>query len=334
MDKGISAVTPPPEEMLRESIDRKRAVRDLTLRGAKLGGQRLNGLRAVNLDLVEADLRKSSLVKINWTGCFLHDALLQDADCVGAVFRLCEFEGARLTRVKLLQARLENSTARGASFDDADLSGAVLTESDFSRASFLYANLERVSASGACFRGADMRGASLRNAELCDCDFRGADLTDADLNGADLTGTDLRGVIGEHPELRADRGPWKGLPPEVRSLAETMAPIVGEVLRSAGERGVIDNDTAQRLVAEAAAYQGGSRRHAPSAETLSAVTRVLDGMGGNGLAALFGALQQPDGGEPPAAVKQMILRLREELGMDETASVEDVLARLLNRSRL
>jgi len=245
---------------------------------------------------------------------------------------MCNFDQARATNATFAQARLENCTARGARFDGADLSDAVLTDTDFSRASFREANLERVSASGACFRGADLRGARLRNAELCDTDLRGADLTDADLDGADLNGADLRGVVGDHPALKGEQSTWSELPAEMQSLTETMATIVGEVLRTAGERGAIDEETAERLMTEAAGYQGESSRNAPSTDTLNAVTRVFEGLGADMLPALFGALQQSNGNEPPAAVKAMILRLRNELGLDETASVEDVLSQLLNRT--
>lgn len=306
--------------------------RDLILQGIDLRGVQLAGLRADNVDLREADLREAALEGVKWTGCILRDALLQEVEFSEAVLRLCDLDGARLTRVMLAQARLENCTARGARFDGADLTGAVLTDTDFSRASFHKANLERVSASGAGFRGADLRGARLRNADLCDTDLRGADFTDADLDGADLAGADLRGVVGDHPALKGDQGTWGELPAGMRSLTETMAPIVREVLHSAGARGAIDKETTERLMAEAAARQGDSPRNAPSADTLKAVARVLEGVGDDALPALFGALQQPNGSEPPAAVKAMILRLRDELGLDETASAEDVLSRLLNRT--
>jgi len=267
------------------------------------------------------------------TSCTLRDARLERADVTGAAIRDCDLDQARVNEASLVKTRLENCSARGSRFDRADLYSAVLTDTDFSRASFRDANLEGVSASGASFRGADLRGTRLCYADLGDTDLRGADLTGADLTGANLRGADLRGVVGDHPALIVDHGTWGQLPTEVRSLTETMAPIVREVLRTAGERGVLDEATVERLMAEAAKYEGEPSPNAPNPDTLKAVTRVLKELGGDTLPTLFRALQQPDGSEPPAAVQAMILRLRDEFGLDAMASAEDVLSRLLNRTR-
>lgn len=315
-------------EQLRGFLTGGRTARDLRLKGAELRGISLPGLRADGLDLEEADLRESSLTGVKWKGCTLRDARLDAADLTGAVLRLCDLDDARLNGATLAQARLENSTARGARFDGADLTGAVVTDTDFSRASLRDTNMEDVSASGADFRGADLHGARLKNAALADADLRGADLTGADLLGADLRGADLRGVVGIDPAFQKEETQWGGLPPEMRDLAEAITPIVLEALRTAGERGFIDSETAQRLIEETARHQGASPRNAPSPDTLKAVSRILEELDDNVLTTLIGALRQPDGSEPPNEVKALILRLREELGLDETAGAEDVLSRL------
>jgi hypothetical protein len=165
---------------------------------------------------------------------------------------------------------------------------------------------------------------------LVDADLRGADLTDADLAGADLHGADLRGVVGDDPALLKEEGRRGELPPEMKRLAETMTPIVIEVLRTAGEQGVLDRETAEHLIEEAARFQKTSPENAPSPDTLKAVSRVLDELGADVLPALISALRQPNEDEPPPEVKAMILRLREELSLDETATAEDVLLRLMN----
>lgn len=290
-------------EQLRGFLTGGRTARDLPLKRAELRGIGLSGLRADGLDLEEADLRESSLTGVKWKGCTLRDARLDAADLTGAILRLCDLDDARLTGATLAQARLENSTARGARFDGADLTGAVLTDTDFSRASLRNTNMEGISASG-------------------------ADLTGADLLGADLHGADLRGVVGIDPAFQKEGSQWGGLPPEMRDLAEAMTPIVLEALRTAGERGFIDPETAERLIEETARHQGTSPRNAPSPDTLEAVSRVVEELGDNVLPTLIGALRQPDGSEPPNEVKALILRLREELGLDETAGAEDVLSRL------
>lgn len=307
-----------------------RTARDLMFKGADLRGGNLSGLRADGLNLEDTDLREISLTEVRWKGCILRDARLDAADFTVAVLRMCDLDQARLLNAILVRACLENCTARGARFDGADLTGAVLTDTDFSRASFRDANLEGVSASGADFRGADLRGARLQNADFVDTDLRGADLTDADLRGADLSGADLRGVVGDDPVLQKEENQWGELPPEMRSLTETMTPIVLEVLRTAGQSGVMDPETAERLIKEAARHQSASTDNGPSPDTLKAVSRILADLGANTLPALFGALQQPNKDEPPPEVKAMISKLRDALSLDETASVEDVLSRLID----
>lgn len=321
-----------PGNVLRELLEHRRTARDLVLKAANLRGLHLAGLRADGLDLEEADLRESSLTQVKWKGCILRDARLDAADFTDATLRLCDLDQVRATGATFVRTRLENSTARGARFDGADLTAAVLTDTDFSRASFRGAILKDVSASGVAFRGADLRGARLRDAVLVDSDLRGADLTDADLQGADLRGADLRGVVGDRAVLPKDEtGSTAELPVELKALSETMTPIVLEVLRTAGRRGAIDPATAKRLVEEATRHRGASPRNAPSQDTLNAVSRVLDELGDDVLPALIGALRQPNDSEPPPEVKAMILRLRQELSLDETASAEDVLLQFIHR---
>ena len=315
-------------DILKESIERQRTARDLILKDANLRGVRLAKLRADNVTFDGTDLSEAMLTEVRWKKCSLRDSRLEAADFTNAILRLCDLDHVRAINSTFINARLENSTACAAQFDNVNFINAVLTDTDFSRASFRDANLENVSASGACFRGADLRGARLQNAELVDADLRGADLTDADMRGAVLRGADLRGVVGIDPALQKAENQWGELPPEMRDLSETMAPIVIEALRTAGQSGFMDPEAAQRLIEDAARYQSTSPRNAPSPDTLEAVSRVLGKLGDNVLPALIGALRQPDKGEPPPEVKALILRLREELGLDETASVEDVLSRL------
>lgn len=322
-------MNPNPADQLRALLNGRRTARDLVFKGADLRGIRLATLRADGLDLAEADLRASSLNEVKWKGCILRDALLDGADFTDAVLRLCDLDQARATKAIFVQARLENCTARGARFDGADMTGAVLTDTDFSRASLRGANLEGVSASGADFRGADLREARLLNAKVTDVDLRGADLTDADLQGADLRGADLRGTVGIDPARQKEESRWGELPPEIKNLAETMTPIIIESLRTAGQHGSIDPEAAERLIEEAARQQSASPGNAPNPDTIKAVSQVVAELGDNVLPMLLGALKQPNTKEPPPEVRKLILRLREAFSLDETASVEDVLSRLI-----
>jgi uncharacterized protein YjbI with pentapeptide repeats len=305
--------------------------RNVVVTGAQLQGVQLAGLRADGLDLAECDLRDSSLGRITWRGCTLRDARLDAADFSDAVLRMCDLDGVRAAGARFVRARLENSSARGARLDAADFSSAVLTDTDLSRASLRGARLDGVSATGVDLRGSDLRGASLRGAVLIDADLRGADLTDADLQDANLHGADLRGVAG----LDAARpvSAAGDVAPAVRDLSETMAPIVAEVLRTAGRSGAIDADTAQRLIDEAARHQAAPPQRAPSPEALAAVSRVIAELGDGVLPALANALRQPNQAEPPKEVQDVIRRLHQELSLDEGATTEDLLHRLTHGAR-
>ena len=277
-------------------------------------------------------MRDSGLMRITWRGCTLRDARLDAADFSDAVLRMCDLDDVRAPHAKFTRARLENSSARGARLDAADFSSAVLTDTDLSRASLRGARLDGVSATGVDLRGSDLRGASLRNAVLIDADLRGADLTDADLHDANLHGADLRGVAG----LDAARLPASAaadVPPAVQDLSETMAPIVAEVLRTAGRSGAIDADTAQRLIDEAAGLQTAPPQSAPSPEALAAVSRVIAELGDGVLPVLASALRQPNQAEPPKEVQEVIRRLRQALSLDEGATTEDLLHRLTHGVR-
>ena len=313
-------------------VRNRQTARTLDLKHVDLRGLQLAGLRGDGLDLAESDLRNSSMAGVNWRGCTLSDAQLDDADFSDATLRMCDFDDVRATHAKFTRARLENSSARGARLDEADFSSAVLTDTDLSRASLRGARLDGVSATGVDLRGSDLRGASLRNAVVTDADLRGADLTGADLHDANLHGADLRGVGG----LDAARFPASAagdVSPAVQDLSETMAPIVAEMLRTAGRSGAIDPDTAQRLIDEAARHQTATPERAPSPEALTAVSRVIAELGDGVLPVLVSALQQPNQAEPPTEVQDVIRRLCQELSLDEGATAEDLLHRLTRGAR-
>jgi uncharacterized protein YjbI with pentapeptide repeats len=299
---------------LLEYISGDRTARDLVLLGSDLRGVALSGLRADSVDIRETDLRESSLTGVRWTNCTLRDARLESADFSDAVLRICDLSDARAANAVFTRARLENSTARGARFDAADFSHANLTDTDFSRASFRAGNLRNVRASGVDLRGADLTEAILAGADLTDADLRGADLTNADLTGAELHGADLRGAIGYTTDA-------------LRDLSGTVAPIVGEVLRTAGQRGVIDMSVAAKVMEDVGA---GSPRNALSPEALKAVTAAVSGAA-DLLPRLVTALQQPRGSEPPPEVAALIQRVSQALGLEPSATAEEVLDRLVQR---
>jgi uncharacterized protein YjbI with pentapeptide repeats len=317
-----------PSDRLLACVTARRTARDLALGEADLRSARLAGLRADGLDLHESDLRDSMLAGVKWRACTLRDARLERADLSGAILRLCVLDDVRAMDTRLVSARIENSQARGARFDGADFTGAVLDDSDFSRSSLQGAIMDGVSASGADLRGADLRGARLRGAALADADLRGADLRGADLEGADLDGADLRGAIrsGAKPPAGANGD----FPEELQPLVRGVAPIVAQVLRTAGQQAIMDPTTARKLVDEAARLRGDPPETGIEAGVVTTVSRILPRLGSL-LPELAQALRQPPGAEPPQAVREMILALREELGLGDVATTDDVLASLLGR---
>jgi hypothetical protein len=166
---------------------------------------------------------------------------------------------------------------------------------------------------------------NFQGARIENCTARGADLSSADLRGADL-----RGALCDLPlQDSAAAGTLEGLPSELKALAGTMAPIVGEVLRTAGRRGGIDAETSSRLVEQADALARGTSPSAlPDADIVAAVAEVLDAMGDEVLPQLLEALRRPNEEGPSEAVRNMIRRLGRTLGLDDTATPEDVLERL------
>jgi uncharacterized protein YjbI with pentapeptide repeats len=304
---------------LTACIQNQRTARDMNLNAASMRGARLAHLRGDGLHFEDADLRDASFIEARWRGCILRDARLEAADFSNAVLRMCDFDGARADLANFSNARLENSTARGTRFDNANFESAVLTDTDFARASLRGANLHGAQASAVDFRGADLSGADLRNAMLADADFRGADLTDANLEGADLRGADMRGVIAA----------GRTAPSGIEALSETMAPIVGEILRTAGRSGHIDAETLAGLMDEVNELAPASSENVPGPDAMAAVSRVLSELGDDVLPKLMRAFAQPSGSEPPPEVQAFILKLRDHLGMDESATAEDVFERLM-----
>lgn len=316
-----------PTDQLKSLIHSRQTARDLALRGVNLRGIELVGLRADGLDLKEADLSESYLTEVKWKACILRDTRLDGADLTDAVLRLCDLDQARAPDATFVRTRLENSTARGALFDATDLTKAVLTDTDFSRASFRGANLEGVSASGANFRGADLSGANLRNAELVDTDLRGADFTDADLEGTVLDGADLRGAIGI--ETLQEEPITETLPEELKPLIGTVAPMVDEMLRSAGQTGFLDPEAAEQLQRQMDDIKQVHPSRSIHPDTLQAVSEVIGSLGDDAFPTLLKSLSQPGGAAPPE-VQALIRRLGQALNLGDSASPDEILEKMTN----
>ncbi|MEM7015298.1 MAG: pentapeptide repeat-containing protein [Verrucomicrobiota bacterium] len=303
----------------------------LSFCNAILRASNLEDMQFEQCDFTDSDFERSDFRSSGWRSCKLRSVKIDSSVAAGASFLICELEAIRAQFVDLAGARVENCTAQGAQFDQADFTNATLTDTDFSRSSFVDANLENVSATGASFRGADLRNACLRNADLTDCDLRGADLTGADLDGAILDGADLRGVIGDHEALTAELVGEYGapaLPDSILDLSKTMAPIVQEVITSAGQQGVIDPELAERIFADAPEMPAEDSDSAPHPDTLKAVAAVIGEMGNVSISDLMSTLNSQDN-TPPPQIQEMIAKLGQAFSLDENASDDEVLERLM-----
>lgn len=330
---------------------------DALASGARFDGARLEDSSAKGADFTRASLRGTRLTETSFERAVLREARLDEAQGDGVGFRGADLSGARLVGAKLDEADFRGADLRGADlsngrFHSADFRGAILDDTVFAGA-----DLE-----GALFdkdydRGFDATTGAVD--DLQDSDdallaamqkaLSGLPGESADYSPDELTrwldllvkmamsekapGAEemLDGVRDRPTELKGAQSQWGDLPPEMRGLLETMVPIVLKALRAAERRGDIDSEMAERLIEDAIRYQGASPPNAPSSDTLEAASRVLGDLGDDVLPKLLGALWQKNGGEPPPEVKDMILRLREELSLDETATAEDVLSQLMSR---
>jgi uncharacterized protein YjbI with pentapeptide repeats len=133
------------------------ASRPVDLTGADLTGESffpeiLTGLSAAKSDwtataLVERNLAKANLDGAVFTHAIMDEAIFADASLVRAKFLGASVVGVDFSRARMQLANLEDLTAYGAKFADADLRGAtvsgILQNGDFT---------------GADLRGADVRG--------------------------------------------------------------------------------------------------------------------------------------------------------------------------------
>ncbi len=304
----------------------------MDLSEAEIQALNLSAIDASRLVADRADLQKLYCDRSNLSACTFINANLTGASFVGSGMLDCDFSDTTAPSSLLRSARIENCTARGACFDNADFTDADLTETDFSRASFKGAKLTRVSASATCLRGADLSGADLRGAFLECADLRGADLTGANLDNVNFDGADLRGVVGDDAVLATAGRYGRESGSALDELSETMMPVVGEVIKSAGKSG-IDTDLIEPLLADVEKPGGSATSPLLNPETMQAVANLIARSGQNSVAVLMSALQQPAGEEPPPEVQKMIIDLRSELGLDESANADDVFEALTGVSR-
>ena len=119
------------------------------------------------------------------------------AELRNALFESCNLSTSSFKGALLFEARFEDCTAQGCTFEDATFSyvlgGRTSTTSLFIRASnFDYAQ----------FKNLSLEGCTLTENSFRETDFSGCDFTDADLNGSNLAGADTIRAIFDGADLR------------------------------------------------------------------------------------------------------------------------------------
>lgn len=112
-------------------------------------------------DLHEADLRRLDLSGADLTG----------ADLEGANFYYASLDGAKLSGARLIDVNLSYTSARGTTFDDADLRYAIFDRTDLTNASLVRTDLRESYINNADFTGAVLDNADMRNTLFYDADF-------------------------------------------------------------------------------------------------------------------------------------------------------------------
>jgi uncharacterized protein YjbI with pentapeptide repeats len=170
---------------------------------------------------------------VDWTGCNLRGAIIQNADLSGAILTGADMFSTQLFNIKLNSAILANVNLERSTINSADIGSADFSDADFAGmhsedvtgtakalpAHWLLvlgyligpsANMSSDNLTGADLSGVDLSGAlisgflvgaNLTNASLRDAKLDFVGLANANLSGTDLTGAALReiqsgGVIG------------------------------------------------------------------------------------------------------------------------------------------
>ena len=181
-------------------------LRGTDFRRANLSNSKLRDARIQNAIFDYAKLRNSDLrgvhgVAATFIGSDMQASVLDDGD-----FRTAKFSFANLSKARLTQTLLSNTTFEGARLDEVaavrvDLRASNLHQANLVRSSLRHADIRGARITGADLRYSNMTAARLLSADLSASQLGGADLTTADLRGADLTGADLRAAILEGANL-------------------------------------------------------------------------------------------------------------------------------------
>ena len=155
--------------------------------------------------LADVSLQTSALAGIEdetrYSELSWEEADLREARASGVVFDTClirrgGFDGSLLSRLRLLDVRLEKCNLTNARWENAHLRRVLLVECRLTALSFAGADcrdvvFRRCKADFLNLSGAVLKGVRFEECSLSNCDFRGAALTDVGFAGSDLKKADF-----------------------------------------------------------------------------------------------------------------------------------------------
>jgi len=183
-----------PEVPLTREIIMDRIFKGESFRGEDLRGIDLSGLDMRRTSFSDAildgvNLQQSILTESDFTNATFSKAILSSADLKGAVLKDADF-----TEAVLVHSDLSESDISDAIFERANLKSAVLDNCSADGASFYEADLTGVSFQNATGRAADFSKSKLSGANFLGASLVEACVEDAEGIGVNMRGTDLTGL--------------------------------------------------------------------------------------------------------------------------------------------
>jgi len=323
-------------EALHGFLASKRTARDIFIHDRKLGNIDLTGLRADGLGFDNVYMSHVNFAQVQWRQCSIYNSSLSEVSFAQATLRLCVWNNVRAQGCDFSFMSFENSEASGCLFDDANFENASLVDSDLSRASLRNANLTNADVTGINLRGADLRGANCDGVSFIDADLRGADLSGAKLDQAELKNADVRGAIFD-AEVEAAEEVGEFAPmfsPENQALADAVGPLVAGLLKTGVDKELFSAETEAKFMQELGEIvrlqeDTDSPQRVQSDEIISS---LLNQAGNVGISELLRALRE--GNEQPSeAVAKMLKGLSKDLHLDEGATTEELLEKIVKSFR-
>lgn len=167
-------------------------VNDAMLECVHLDDVNLTGFVAGDVHVQRAEITRGTLVDAELERLRLTDVRIADADWSNIVLFNSGWTRVAATGMKILGARLNESSLRDVSLEDCLGELLQVQMAKFARVRFVRCRLR-----GAMFNGSDLSGCVFDA-----CDLRDADFSQSNLSGADVRRSDLAGVHLGPDQLR------------------------------------------------------------------------------------------------------------------------------------